>query len=148
MKILQTNGHRWSNEEIKKLMLLWNQDESLIEISKELAMTQHAVAKMVTRLRSEGIPLKRRIRGMKAGSSTKPWTQSEIEYLSRRRMQGMPSEQIANEMGRTYCAINAMIQKLRSEQVSLPIFGNGTRRAWDSSLLKAALVSEFAEQTT
>ncbi len=47
------------------------------------------------------------------------------------------TDEIAGELGRTFSSINAMIQKLRSEEVSVERFGQGVRRKWSSVLLNA-----------
>jgi biotin operon repressor len=129
--------HRWSNEEIKTLMKMWSDGEIIEVIANALNSTPRAIDKMVTRLRQHGIPLARRTKGHRKGNSNKYWTQAEVEYLVRRRKERATAEEIAGELERTYSAINAMIQKLRKEEVTVERFGQGIRRKWSSVLLNA-----------
>ena len=46
------------------------------------------------------------------GFSSKKWTTSEKNTLLRFHSEGMPSEQIAKELGRTVPAVHSMISKL------------------------------------
>lgn len=70
----------------------------------------------------------------------KPWTQSEVEYVIRRRNDKISAEQIAEELDRTFLGVQALIQKLRKEDVPIRMLGSGKRRLWDVSALKAACV--------
>lgn len=142
MKKTNDKGHRWTNEQLKELMALWEKNESLEVIAHQLSSTQNAVAKMVVRLRSNGIPLTRRNKGHRVGRHDQSWTQAEVEYLVRRRHQQATSEAIAFELGRSISAISAMIQKLRSESVNVPMLGCGVRRLWDSNMLKGSFANE------
>lgn len=138
MKTTKHNyGHRWTNQQIKQLMQSWENGDSLANISESLQLTQNSISKMVVRLRQQGIPLKRRARGHVAGRSNTLWSQSEIEYLIRRRNDKATTEQIGIELGRTFNAVNAMVHKLRHEQVPIAMMGSGCRKLWDSNLLKA-----------
>jgi biotin operon repressor len=140
-------GHRWTNEELKKLMKMWADGESVYDISDQLNCGKNAIQKMVVRLRKEGIPLERRRRGHVVGRSNKLWTQAEVEYLLRRRYEKATVEEIGMDLGRTWNAVNAMIQKLRSEDVSVPMMGQGVRRLWNPNTLKKFAVIEKNEET-
>lgn len=133
-------GHRWTTAELKALMQLWAAEESVPDIALKLNASTAAILKMVGRLRKNGIPLKRRIRGHIAGRANQSWTQGEVEYLLRRRIEKATCEEIGEELGRTWSAINAMIQKLRSENVPVAMRGNGVRRLWNVHDLKAVAV--------
>jgi biotin operon repressor len=133
-------GHRWSTEELKQLMALWSSGESLESIASTINVTTAAVLKTVGRLRQNGIPLQRRTRGHVANRTNKPWTQGEVEYLLRRREEKATSEEIANELGRTWAAVSAMIGNLRSENVPVAMRGNGVRRLWNADSLKGVAV--------
>lgn len=139
-------GHRWTNGEIKQLMALWVDGLTVDEIASALETTRPAISKMIVRLRKNGIPLPRRTKGNIAGRAFKPWTQAEVEYLVRRRYEKATSEEIANELGRTWNAVDAMIGKLRGEGVAVPMRGQGVRRLWDSDLVKSTFVSSKMEE--
>lgn len=138
-RLLKANGHRWTNDEIKILMRLWAEDKSLTEIGEELGVTKHAAQKMVVRLRSEGIPMKHRTRGHVAGRKNNPWSQSQVEYLIRRRAERATVEEISHELERSEQAVHAMIQTLRKEGVHVTRFGGGMRRKWNPVVAMAAM---------
>jgi biotin operon repressor len=142
------HGHRWSNDEIRTLMRMWAEDKSLNEISEELKVTKTAAQRMIVRLRSEGIPLKRRTRGNFAGRRNSPWSQSQIEYLLRRRKERATIEEIANELERSVMSINSMIQTLRKEGVAVPNFGSGCRRKWNPVVAMASMQESDKEGET
>lgn len=133
-------GHRWTQEELVALMAMWAEGKSPQEIGVALGSTPFAVAKMVVRLRKNGIPLERRTRGHVAGRGQMLWTQSEVEYLIRRRRERATMDEIAVELGRTFCGVQAMIGKLRREHVQVPMYGNGVRRLWDANQLRATFL--------
>jgi len=138
-RIIKNNGHRWTNEEIKGLMKMWAADMPVQEIATLLKSTKFAIQKMVTRLRQEGVPLKRRTRGRIAGRKGNPWSQSQIEYLLKRREQRATAEEIADDLGRTVISINAMLQTLRKEGINVPVFGSGCRRKWNPVIAMASM---------
>lgn len=133
-------GHRWTTDELKQLMKLWAEETSLSEIAATLGVTTASVLKMVNKLRKNGVPLKRRTRGHIAGRSNQCWTQGEVEYLIRRRAEKATAEEIGMELGRTWNAVNAMIGKLRQENVPVAMRGNGVRRLWNADALKGVAV--------
>ena len=134
-------GHRWTQSEIVGLMGLWAKGKSPDEIAEALHVTSKAVATMVVRLRKQGIPLERRKRGHIAGRGCKPWTQAEVEYLIRRRRERATMDEIAHDLGRTLYGIQGMIQKMRGEEVPVPMFGMGVRRLYDVNALRATFLS-------
>lgn len=138
-RLLKPNGHRWTNEQIRTLMSLWDKEQPISEIASQLSVSKNATQKMITRLRGEGIPLKRRTRGHIAGHRNNPWSQSQIEYLIRRRMERATSEEIANELDRSIYGVSAMIQTLRKEGVRVAAFGSGCRRKWNPVIAMASL---------
>lgn len=133
-------GHRWTTEEIRVLMKLWADEKTMADIAEFFQLNQTAILKTINRLRKAGIPLARRTRGHKAGHSNKPWTQGDVEYLLRRRAENATSEEIGNELGRSFVAVNAMIQTLRKENVPVAMRGHGVRRLWDVEALKGLSV--------
>ena len=135
-------GHRWTQEEIVAVMALWAEKLSPQEIASRMNSTPFAIAKLVVRLRKLGIPLERRHRGHVAGRSNKPWTQAEIEYLIRRRRERSTLDEISFDLGRTHSAVSAMVGKLRSNDVPVPMYGNGVRRLWDANSLRATFAQE------
>ena len=138
-------GHRWTNDELKKLMQLWAEGESVVYIADELNSSKYAIQKMVVKLRKEGIPLERRRRGHVAGRSNTLWTQAEAEYLVRRRYEKATIEEIASELGRSWSAVSGMTQNLRKEGVSVPMYGHGVRRLWNSDLIKKLAIEKDDE---
>lgn len=130
-------GHKWTNDELKKLMKLWADDIPLDTIASELNSTSKAILKQIQRMRTNGIPLKRRTNGHQDGVRSTLWTQGEIEYLLRRRNEKATSEEIGSEIGRTPNAVDGMIQKLRKENVPIAMKGNGVRKLWNAEHLKA-----------
>jgi predicted transcriptional regulator len=130
-------GHRWTQDEIVSLMGMWQEGKHPTEIADKLNVTPFAVSRMIVKLRKNGIPLERRRRGHVAGRANTLWTHAEIEYLIRRRRERATMDEIASELGRTHHAVQAMIQKLRSEDVPVPMYGMGVRRLWDPNSLRA-----------
>lgn len=130
-------GHRWSTDETKTLMQMWAEESSVDAIAKAIGTSHAAVMKMVTKLRANGIPLARRTKGHVAGRRNALWTQSEVEYVVRRRHESATAEQIAMELGRSFYAVQAMILKLRQEGADVKMLGNGVRRLWDINALRA-----------
>lgn len=135
-KTTHYKGHRWTNDEIVSLMQMWSAKEPLLIICENLNVTQTAVLKQIQRLRKSGVPLERRINGNKQGNAVRAWTQGEMEYLIRRRNEKANSEEIGAELNRTPNAVDAMIQKLRKENVYIAMRGNGVRRLWDAEYLR------------
>ena len=135
------NGHRWTNEEIMKLTKLWLSGDDTAVIAKKMGCSLSALNKITVRLRKSGflVPYKRS--GHKAGRTNKPWTQSEVEYLLRRREEGSTSEEIASELDRTFYGILGMLQSLRKHDVNFTNHGQGRRKLWDSEKLQLALVA-------
>lgn len=136
-KTTHYKGHRWTNEELTKLMQLWAEDAPIEIIAIKLGSTHTAILKQVQRLRTNGIPLKRRDKGHRNGIKNSLWTQGEIEYLLRRRNEKATSEEIGIHLGRSANAVDAMIGKLRKEKVNIAMRGNGVRKLWDAEALKA-----------
>ena len=135
-------GHRWTMEELSKLMNLWQDGVELRNIAQEMQSTPHAILWIVQRLRSNGVPLTRRTKGHVSGRSNRYWTQGEVEYLVRRRNENATNETIAIELGRSECAIQAMVANLRTNLVTIPLKGRGMRRLWNPDALKAISLNE------
>jgi biotin operon repressor len=135
-KTTHYTGHRWTDDELKNLMQMWANEIPLKEIATNLHSTTHAVLKQVQRMRENGIPLKRRTNGNKDENTNRLWTQGEMEYLLRRREEKASNEQISIELNRTWQAVQAMILKLRKENVDVKMRGQGVRRLWDVESLR------------
>ena len=135
-KTTHYKGHRWTHEELIKLMQLWANEVPILDIANQLKSTQISILKQVQRMRKDGIPLARRRKGHVANKSNNCWTQGEVEYLLRRRNEKATSNDIAIELERTPNAVDAMIQKLRKENVKVAMRGNGVRRLWNAESLK------------
>lgn len=133
-------GHRWTQEELVGLMAMWAEAKAPQEIADRLGVSAFAVAKMVVRLRKNGIPLERRRRGHPAGRANKPWTHAELEYLIRRRRERATLDEIALDLGRTHSAVHAMLSKMRADHVPVPMYGSGVRRLYDTNALRATFL--------
>lgn len=133
------NGHRWTNDELLKLIGDWVSGIDIDEIAKSFQCTRFGINKQILRLRQDGISVPRRTSGHKAGRHNKPWTQAEIEYLVRRRNDKATAEQIATELDRSFFAVQAMIQTLRKEKIPVKMLGMGVRRLWNPEVLKVSI---------
>jgi len=140
-------GHRWTTAELRDLMKYWQDGVVLADIAEVLNATQSSVLKMVQKLRKSGIPLERRERGNIAGKSYKPWTAGEVEYLIRRRSEKATSVEIAVELQRTGNAVDAMIAKLRKENVPVAMRGQGVRKLWNPDALKGVAMQDPESKT-
>ncbi len=137
-KTTHFKGHRWTNDEMKLLIELWNNPEVPVkDIAVKLNVTHYAVLHHVGRMRKQGIRLLKRRAGNFAGRHNQTWTQGEVEYLVRRRNEKATNEEIATELGRTWNSVQVMVNKLRSEDVGIAMRGNGVRRLYDVDALKA-----------
>lgn len=141
-KTTHYKGHRWTTDELRLLMKLWSEDAPMDEISAQLKSTPKACEKMLYALRKQGVPLARRHQGHQHGVVNKCWTNEDVQYLLRRRIEKATAEEIAMELGRTRHAVEYMVQALRKEGVPVAMRGNGVRRLWDADKLKS-----FAVQT-
>ncbi len=137
-------GHRWTTEETKMLMQMWADEHPLEDIAEKLGVSAKGVSKMITRLRANGVPLKRRTVGHVQGRRNAPWTQSEVEYLFRRRNEKATAEDIARELSRTMYGVQGMILKLRQEGANVGMLGHGVRRLWDVDALRAVEIVQDA----
>jgi biotin operon repressor len=142
-------GHRWSDEELRLLMQLWDEGKTPTEIAIVLGSTDYSISKMVVRLRQQGIPLTRRRKGHQIGERAgKPWTQEEIEFVARRRIDGATNEEIGMSLGRTHHAVAEMVRRLREEGVPIAMRGSGVRRLWDPDRLRRTLLVSDAENVS
>lgn len=133
-------GHRWTMVELSTLMELWQDNEPLREIAIKFHSTPNAILKVVQRLRANGVPLTRRTKGHISGRSQKLWTQSEVEYLIRRRAEKATNEEIAAELGRSEIAVYGMVYNLRRQHVPIAMRGNGVRKLYNLESLKALAI--------
>lgn len=138
---MKGNDHRWTDSEMKELMGMWLGGKELDEICSHFDTTSYAINKIIGRMRKEGIPLPRRIKGHRAGRRNQLWTQSEVEYLIRRRKEKATAEDIALELDRSFLAVQGMIQRLRKEEVKVERLGQGSRKLWNPEMLRATEVS-------
>jgi len=138
--ITAKQDHRWSDEELKNLLSLWLAGTELDDIAHIFSVSRYAINKQIHRLRVNGVPVPRRKNGMKAGRHNQLWTQEEIEYLVRRRNEKATTEALGVELGRSFLAVQSMIQELRRQGVSIRMLGHGHRRLWNSDRLREAIV--------
>lgn len=132
-------GHRWTHEELTSLIGMWQDDAPLSVLAEKFNTTTYAIGKTIQRLRKVSIPLKHRVRGNN-GKTYRKWTQSETEYLIRRRASHATCEEIANELNRSANAVNGMVQKLARENVPIVMRGDGRTKLYNIEELK--LVAE------
>jgi biotin operon repressor len=148
-------GHRWTTDELKRLMQMWQAGSSLEEIGEVIHSTEYALLKMIQKMRAQGVPLKRRDRGRKRAigqdrnAAVVPgknygrlWTQADLEFVVRRRKENATAEEIAIELGRSVGGVNGIIQRLRAELVPVPMRGMGVRRLWNPSELRAKFIED------
>lgn len=141
-------GHKWTNDELRELMRRWDAEEPVDAIAEALETTAFAVSKMVVRLRQNGIPLKRRTASASGRRRAgRAWTQSEVEYLLRRRRESATSELIGHELGRTYNSVAGMIGMLRRQGVPVAMKGQGVKRLWDPNILRGVEVDAVDHST-
>lgn len=139
------NGRRYTTDELRMLMKMWEDGSEVGEIATALQTTIKGVLKMTTRLRHDGVPLSRRNKGTKEGRSGRLWTQEEVEYLFRRRLAGDTAEAIARDLDRTYSGVTGMINNLRKAGAPIAMLGQGVKRLWSPEALKEAAVGRFDE---
>ena len=133
------NDRRWTEAEMRKFIGLWIDGKNIDDIATVFGSSRYAVNKLAGRMRRDGIPLPRRNAGHRAGRRNKLWTQSEVEFLIRRRNEQATAEQISLELDRSFLAVQGMIQKLRIEGVDVRVLGRGKRRLWDAETLRGAI---------
>lgn len=130
------HGHRWTNDELKVLANAWQSSVPAEIIGKHLLVSAYAVRKMAFKLRQNGIPLTYHRKGHVAGRRNMLWSQSEVEYLIKRRKDKATAEEIATELNRTFMGVQGMIAKLKSEKVHVGMLGCGKRRLWNADVLR------------
>lgn len=149
MKTKFQHGHRWTMIELTNLMNLWQDNTSLQDIATHFHTTPRAIIHIVQRLRKQGVPLTRRTKGNKSGRSSKLWTQSEVEYLIRRREENASNEEISTELGRSELGVYGMIANLNKEGVAIAMRGQGKHRLYNVDSLKALTITlKVASKTT
>lgn len=135
-------GHRWTDEELKKLIYLWIDGTPIPDVATAFCTTVYAIEKQVVRMRKLGVPLPHRTVGQKIGARNRPWTPEDIVYVVRRRKARISSEQIASELGRTRYSIQAIIRRINQAQIPIQMLGSGNRRFWNPDNIRALLISE------
>ncbi len=139
MKSTHKSGTKWSEQQMLAFVGMWIEGKDIEDIANHFNVSRHAINTLATRMRREGVPLPRRKAGHVAKRRNTPWTQEEVEYLVRRRGDRATAETIAEELGRSFLAVQAMIAKLRAEGVAVRMLGNGVRRLWCPEKLKVAM---------
>ena len=136
------HAHRWTDAELILLITQWTANIDIDQIAEEFGCTRHGINAQILRMRRDGIPVPRRNAGPKADRANQPWTQADVEFLVRRRNDGATAEQIGNEMGRSFLAVQGMIQRLRQEGVGIRMLGSGVRRLWSADVLRTAIATK------
>lgn len=136
------HAHRWTEEEMRELIGMWLSGKPVEEMALRFDVRPRSIMRLAGRIRREGVPLPKR-GGHIAGRRNKPWTQEEVEFLVRRRNERANAQQIADELDRSHCAVSAMISKLRQEGVNVRLLGQGTRKLWSASSLRAAMAGRM-----
>jgi transposase len=132
------HGHRWTEGELREFIGMYMREVDVKTVADHFGVTVASCSKIAVRLRKEGVPLPRRKQGHIAGRRNQPWTQEEVEYLTRRRREKATAEEIALELGRTFNGVQGMILTLRKEGVDVGMLGNGVRRLWSPERIKMA----------
>lgn len=143
---MKKTGNSWTDKKILQLINLWLSDTPINEIADYFQVSQKAINKQVTRMRAQGVNIPYRKNGHKNGVHNTYWTQSEVEYLVRQRLNGVKDEQISADLGRSYSSINAMITKLRKTGVNIPRLAEGGKRKWSPDAVRSAMIGRgFSE---
>jgi biotin operon repressor len=133
------NDHRWTTDELKQLISMWMAGDEVDNIAVVFGVTPRGINRQIQRMRANGILVPRRKRGHRAGRSNQLWTPEEVEYLVRRRNERASTEEIANELNRTFNAIQGMVERLKAEGVIVRSFGRGKHRLWNAERLRDAI---------
>lgn len=132
---------RWTTQEMMSFVADWNLGTDIGEMAQKYDVSPTTIRKRVLRLRQDGVPLPHRRAGHIAGRYNDPWTQADVEYVVRRRKEGISNAAIAVELGRTFCAVQGIVSQLRKEGV-VEKLGSGRKRLWNFDAIKAAAVMD------
>ena len=133
------HGKRWTEAEMREFIGMWLAHTEAAEIGRYFGVTVRSVYKLVQRLRNNGVPLPPGKRGHVPERCNRPWTQSEVEYVVRRRNERATASQIAVELDRTHGGVTGLIARLREEGIQVRMLGQGTHRLWNAEELRAAI---------
>ena len=100
--------HGWTEDEIEKLIRMYEDGASYIEIMEAVRHSESSIATKLTVLRKEG-----RITSIR---SKEAWTQEEVDTLLTMKAQGHNLEQISKAMGKTYASVWCKYRKIKEKE--------------------------------
>ena len=103
-----SNKHCWTNFEENRLIEMAKRGESAKQIAFKIGVTEKQAADKICGLRRHGIDIPYR-------STKSPWPKEEREALIRMWNDGVPTDQIAEALGRTVKMITAKASRLRGK---------------------------------
>ena len=100
--------HDWTEDEIEKLIRMYEDGASYIEIMEAVRHSESSIATKLTQLRSRG-----RIAGVRSKDA---WTQEEVDTLLTMKAQGQSIEKISKAMGKSYASVWSKYRKIKEKE--------------------------------
>ena len=100
--------HDWTEDEIEKLIIMYNDGASYIDIMEAVRHSESSIATKLTQLRSRG-----RIAGVRSKDA---WTQEEVDTLLTMKAQGQSIEKISKAMGKSYASVWCKYRKIKEKE--------------------------------
>ena len=100
--------HGWTEDEIEKLIIMYEDGASYIEIMEAVRHSESSIATKLTVLRKEG-----RITSIRLKEA---WTQEEVDTLLTMKAQGHNLEQISKAMEKTYASVWCKYKKIKGKE--------------------------------
>ena len=101
-------GKKWTEDEIKIAIDMYNQQMSLKEIAYELRRSYSSVNSMIYDKNSK---LNKYFDTIQLPARCRKWTLGEIEYIGRQRRKGRPLKDISKRLNRSYDSVRAIAAK-------------------------------------
>lgn len=100
--------HGWTEDEIEKLIRMYNDGASYIDIMEAVRHSESSIATKLTQLRSRG-----RIAGVRSKDA---WTQEEVDTLLTMKDQGHSLEKISKTLGKSYASVWSKNRKIEDKK--------------------------------
>ena len=98
----------WTEDEIEKLICMYNDGASYIDIMEAVRHSESSIATKLTQLRSRG-----RIAGVRSKDA---WTQEEVDTLLTMKDQGHSLEKISKALGKSYASVWSKNRKIEDKK--------------------------------
>lgn len=98
----------WTEGEIEKLICMYNDGASYIDIMEAVRHSESSIATKLTQLRSRG-----RIAGVRSKDA---WTQEEVDTLLTMKDQGHSLEKISKALGKSYASVWSKNRKIEDKK--------------------------------